>query len=216
MGGPDFSKARRAMVTNQLRTNMVTDGAVIAAMEALPRETFVGADQGAVAYRDTIVPLGEGRALNPPIATGRLLSMLQPRPGEHALVVGSGTGYSAALLAALGCQVTALEESPELAARAEAALAGMSAAVVRGPLLIGWAADAPYHLILFDGAVAYFPDTIVDQAGEGGRVAGAILDRGVTRLAIGRRAAHGFGVTTFADVEAAVLPGFTPAPAFSF
>jgi protein-L-isoaspartate(D-aspartate) O-methyltransferase len=216
MSGPDFSVARRAMVTNQLRTNMVTDAAVIAAMETLPREAFVGADQGAVAYRDTIVPLGEGRGLNPPIATGRLLSMLQPQAGEHALVVGAGTGYSAALLAALGCRVTALEESPDLAARAETALAGTSATVVRGPLLIGWAADAPYDFILFDGAVTHFPDAIVDQAGEDGRIAGALLDRGVSRLAIGRRAAHGFGVTTFADVETAALPGFTPVPAFSF
>jgi protein-L-isoaspartate(D-aspartate) O-methyltransferase len=216
MNEPDFGKARRAMVTNQLRTNAVTDAAVIAAMETVPREAFVDPGQGAVAYRDTIVPLGERRGLNPPIATGRLLAALQPQPGERALVVGAGTGYSAALLAHIGCRVTALEESPALAARAETALAGMSVALVKGPLLIGWAADAPYDIILFDGAVAQFPDAIVDQATDGGRVAGAILDRGVTRLAIGRRAAHGFGVTCFADSEVAELPGFAPAPAFTF
>ncbi|HEY0271115.1 MAG TPA: protein-L-isoaspartate O-methyltransferase [Sphingomonas sp.] len=204
------------MVTNQLRTNTVSDAAVIAAMEAVPREDFVGSDQGAVAYRDTIVPLGGGRGLNPPIATGRLLAALQPRAGERALVVGAGTGYSAALLAALGCRVTALEESPELAARAEAALAGGTAAVVKGPLPIGWASGAPYDFILFDGAVDRFPEAIVDQLVEGGRVAGALIDRGVTRLAIGQRTAHGFGVTCFADVEVAALPGFAPAPAFTF
>jgi protein-L-isoaspartate(D-aspartate) O-methyltransferase len=216
MSGPDFSRARQAMVTNQLRTNAVADAAVIAAMETVPREAFVGADQAAVAYRDTIVPLGAGRGLNPPIATGRLLAALQPKAGENALVIGAGTGYAAALLAAMGCRVTALEESPELAERAEAALAGVPVALVKGPLLTGWAADAPYDIILFDGAVPAFPQAIVDQAVDGGRIAGILLDRGVTRLAIGRRAAGGFGVTAFADVEAASLPGFAPTPAFSF
>lgn len=216
MGEPDFSSARRAMVSNQLRTNAVADAAVLAAMESVPREAFVGQEQSAAGYLDTIVPLGEGRGLNPPIATGRLLAALQPRAGERALVIGAGTGYSAALLAALGCRVTALEVSPDLAARAETALEGTSASVVRGPLAAGWAADAPYDIILFDGAVPHFPDGLVGQAAAGGRIAGAILDRGVTRLAIGRRSEHGFGVTCFADVETAELPGFAPAPAFTF
>lgn len=216
MSGQEFDRLRRAMVSNQLRTNAVADAAVLAAMETVPREAFVGEGQGAVCYRDTIVPLGDGRGLNPPIATGRLLAAAKPVAGERALVIGAGTGYTAALLAALGCYVTALEESPDLAERAERALAGSGVALVKGTLFLGWVADAPYDIIFVDGAVESIPDAIVDQLADGGRLVSVMLDRGVTRLALGRRAAGGFGLSCFADVEAATLPGFAPAPAFTF
>ncbi|MDH7638024.1 protein-L-isoaspartate O-methyltransferase family protein [Sphingomonas oryzagri] len=209
MSEADFSSLRGAMVSNQLRTNKVTDPAVLAAMGSVARERFVGGSQGGVAYRDTIVPLGEGRGLNPPIATGRLLSRAQPRAGEKVLVVGSGTGYAVALLAEMGCVVTALEQSPALIAQAQVA-------TVEGPLAAGWPAGAPYDLIFLDGAVEHVPDAIVDQLAEGGRLVGAIDERGVTRLVIGRRVAGGFGLDFFADVETATLPGFAPAPAFTF
>ncbi|WP_454883725.1 protein-L-isoaspartate O-methyltransferase family protein [Sphingomonas oryzagri] len=209
MSEADFSSLRGAMVSNQLRTNKVTDPAVLAAMGSVPRERFVGAGQGGVAYRDTIVPLGEGRGLNPPIATGRLLSVAQPRAGEAVLVVGSATGYTAALLAEMGCVVTALEQSPALIAQAQVT-------TVEGPLAAGWPAGAPYDLIYVDGAVENVPDAIVDQLVEGGRLVGAIVERSVTRLVIGRRVAGGFGLDFFADVETATLPGFAPAPAFTF
>lgn len=209
MSEPDFSSLRRAMVSNQLRTNKVTDAAVLAAMGVVPRERFVGEEQGGVAYRDTIVPLGAGRGLNPPIATGRLLSVAQPRAGEKVLVVGSATGYVAALLAEMGCAVTALEESQALIARAQVP-------TTEGPLVAGWPEGAPYDLIYIDGAVERIPDAIVDQLAEGGRLVGALNERGVTRLAIGRRVAGGFGLDIFADVETATLPGFAPAPAFVF
>lgn len=209
MSGSDFSSLRRAMVSNQLRTNKVTDAAVLAAIGAVPRERFAGEDQGGVCYRDTQVPLGAGRALNPPIATGRLLSVAQPRAGEKALVVGSATGYVAALLIEMGCAVTALEESPTLIARAQVP-------TVEGPLAAGWAEGAPYDLIYLDGAVEQIPDAIVEQLADGGRLVGAVNERGVTRLVVGRRVTGGFGVDVFADVETALLPGFAPAPAFTF
>jgi protein-L-isoaspartate(D-aspartate) O-methyltransferase len=212
MSEQDFSSLRRAMVTNQLRTGKVSDVAVLAAMGETPRERFVGEGQGALAYRDTIVPLGDGRGLNPPIATGRLLDAAQPRAGERAMVIGAATGYVPALLAAMGCIVTAIEDSPALAARAVAA----GIVTVEGPLAAGWPAAAPYDLIYIDGAIEQFPDAVVDQLAEGGRLVGAIVERGISRLGIGRRVAGGFGFNAFADVEAAPLPGFAPAPAFTF
>lgn len=217
MSEQDFDQLRRAMVTNQLRTNKVTDAAVLVAMGATPRERFVAEGQAAVAYRDTIVPLGEGRGLNPPIATGRLLDAAAPQPGEHVLVIGAGTGYVAALLAAAGCTVTALEESQDLATRAQTALQGIAGVtLVQGPLAAGWQAKAPYTLVYIDGAVEQLPDAITGQVAEGGRLVGAIVERNVSRLIIGRRAAGAFAYNAFADVEAASLPGFAPAPAFTF
>jgi protein-L-isoaspartate(D-aspartate) O-methyltransferase len=214
MSGTDFQTLRRAMVSNQLRTNKVTDAAVLAAMGEVPRELFVAEGLGGVAYRDTIVPLGRGRGLNPPIATGRLLDAAKPMAGERALVVGAGTGYVAALLAAMGCIVTALEEDADLVARAKAGPAG--AMIVEGPLAAGWPGAAPYDLIYVDGCVEAIPPALVDQLAENGRFLAGVMDHGVCRLVTGRRAGTGFGTYAFADVEAAPLPGFAPAPAFTF
>ena len=120
------------------------------------------------------------------------------------------------MLAQLVADVVALEESPALAGEARAALAPLGIPLIEGPLGAGHRAGAPYDFILIDGAIEAVPQTIIDQAADGGRIAFALLDRGVTRLAIGRVAGDGFGVTTFADAAAAPLPGFARARAFSF
>jgi protein-L-isoaspartate(D-aspartate) O-methyltransferase len=214
MSGTDFQTLRRAMVSNQLRTNKVSDAAVLAAMGEVPRELFVAEGQGGVAYRDTIVPLGGGRGLNPPIATGRLLDAGSPTAGERVLVVGAATGYTAAVLAVMGCTVTALEADPALVARAKAGPAG--ATIVEGPLAAGWPAKAPYDLICIDGCVDAIPPALVEQLADGGRIVAGVNDHGVCRLVAGRKAGEGFGAYAFADVEAVPLPGFAPAPAFTF
>jgi protein-L-isoaspartate(D-aspartate) O-methyltransferase len=208
-----FDTMRRAMVASQLRTNAVNDPRVVAAMAEVPRERFVPADRLAMAYTDRAVPLPGGRALNLPMVVGRLLTELHPQPGEKALVIGATTGYSAAVLARLVGSVVALEEDQALAAIAPP-VEGVTA--VTGPLNAGWAAGAPYDLILIDGAVETIPQAIVDQLVDGGRLAAAIAEPGVSRLSVGRRVGQGFGVTAFADAEAVPLPGFAPPPAFKF
>ena len=211
-----FEPMRRSMVASQLRTTGVNDPRVVAAMGEVARELFVPAGRRALAYADALVPLGNGRALNPPMALGRVLTEAQLQGHERALVIGAATGYSAALLARLVGSVTALEEDAALAATARETLAGTGAAVVEGPLAAGWPAAAPYDFILVDGAVEFLPPAIVDQAADGGRIALALLDRGVTRLAIGRVVAGAFGLATFADAAAAILPGFEQPRGFTF
>src|SRR3546814_10097514 len=112
---PDFASARRAMVDSQLRPVGVTDPAVLAAMGLIAREQFVPEDARPLAYADRSVALAAGRFLSPPAVLGQLLTQLAPRKGERALVVGAGTGYSAAVLGAIGCEGVALECSAELA-----------------------------------------------------------------------------------------------------
>lgn len=207
----DFDHMRRAMVDSQLRTNNVNDPRLIAALSAVPRERFVPADAQAAAYVDRPVPLGGGRSLNAPLATARLLAEARPAATDRVLVIGSATGYAAAVLSGLVASVTALEE--------DAALVPVGTPGVRyvsGPLAKGWADDAPYDLILIDGAVESVPKAISDQLVDGGRLATGIVERGVTRLAIGRRAGDGFGLVTILDAEAVTLPGFAPAPEFIF
>src|SRR5262245_54004109 len=144
----DFSLARRTMVDNQLRPQGVTDRGVLAAMGKVERERFVPEPARAFAYFDRSVPIGGGRSLMPPAALGRLLTEVAPRSGERALVVGSATGYSAAVLRDIGLDVVALESDKALAG--EATAAGIETMV--GSLTDGWSKNAPFDFILLEGA----------------------------------------------------------------
>ena len=211
-----FEPMRRAMVASQLRTTGVNDPRVVEAMGQVPREDFVPAERIALAYADALVPLVPGRALNPPMALGRLLTEARLRGHERALVIGAATGYAAAVLVRLVGAVVALEEDEELFAFARKALDGSGVELVRGPLAKGYAKGAPYDFILIDGAVEQVPQAIVDQLADGGTIALALLQEGVSRLAIGRVAGRAFGATIFADAETAALPGFEKPRGFSF
>lgn len=208
----DFSLARRSMVDNQLRPEGVTDRGVLAAMGSVERERFVPPEARALAYFDRPLKIAAGRAMMPPAALGRLLSELAPKAGEKALVVGSGTGYSAALLRSIGLDVTALESDRGLAAAATEA----GVETVSGKLADGWAKAAPYDLVLLDGAVEEVPPPIVNQLRDGGRLAGAVVDRGVSRLVIGRASGGALGLRSIADAEVDTLPGFERPRAFTF
>lgn len=216
MNEANFEAMRAAMVSNQLRTSAVSDTRVVDAMRAVPREAFMPADRAELAYIDTPVPVGEGRAINPPLVTGRLLTALAPRAGERVLVVGAATGYAAAVLAELGLDVTALEENAALADFARGALADRGVTVVSGPLAEGWSAAAPYDVILIDGAIERLSDALAGQLADGGRIAAAIVERGVTRLASGRKVGGSLVLDDFADSEAVSLPGFAVPAGFVF
>ena len=212
-----FAAMRHAMVASQLRTTAVSDPRVVAAMATVEREAFVPPAAADIAYRDTPVPLGHGRSLNTPLSTGRLLTEAQLVREDRVLLIGAATGYTAAVLAELAGSLVALEEDATLAAQAREALAGMAnVTVVEGPLVEGWAQGAPYDAIVIDGAVEFVPDAIVHQAKIDGRVTTGVIDRGVSRLAAGRRSEGGFGLVDFADVDCVVLPGFSKPPTFQF
>jgi protein-L-isoaspartate(D-aspartate) O-methyltransferase len=205
------------MVASQLRTNAVSDPRVVAAMASVPRERFVAENRRSLAYVDIAVPLEGGRALCPPMVLGRLLNEARPTAGDHALVVGAATGYAVAVLGSLVASVVALEEDPTLARRAAELLAGdAGVTLVEGRLTEGWAAAAPYDLILVDGAVEQIPPALVAQLAPHGRLAAAIVERGVTRLAVGRKAGGDFAMAAFADAAAPSLPGFEPVAGFHF
>jgi protein-L-isoaspartate(D-aspartate) O-methyltransferase len=209
---PDFATARTAMVESQLRPDGVNDPAVLHAMGTVERESFLPAETRAVAYADRAVLMGDGRFLPAPAVLGSLLTQMMPVRGQRALVVGAGTGYSAAILEAMGLAVTALESSAVLAAAARAN--GID--VVEGPLEAGWKKGAPYDKILIDGAVESIPDAIVEQLANGGRLGAALVDRGITRLIVGRKAAGAFGSLSLSDAGVPVLPGFSRPRAFTF
>lgn len=212
-----FEAMRHAMVASQLRTNAVNDVRVVEAMARVPREDFLPEEHRAIAYRDTLLPLAGGRRHNLPLATGRLLTVAEIRPADKVLLIGAAGGYAAALLADLANSVVAVEEEPSLAALARTALAAYAnVELVEGPLAAGHAAEGPYDLIVVAGAAEELPATLLGQLETGGRVVTGLLDRGVTRLAAGRRTEGGFGLADFADIECAVLPGFERLRTFQF
>ena len=210
----NFDQMRRAMVASQLRTTGVSDARVVTAMGEVPRERFVRAETAGIAYADMALPIGNGRALNPPMVTGRLLTEAQVVPGDTALLVGAASGYTAELLGRLGATVVAVEEDAELLAAGKKMVPG--ATWVRGALTAGSKKGAPYSLIVLDGAVEEISQSLVDQLADGGRLVGAVIDDGVTRLVSGVRAGRGFGTKAFADADSARLPGFAKPAAFRF
>jgi protein-L-isoaspartate(D-aspartate) O-methyltransferase len=107
----DFALARRNMIDGQLRPNRVTNAQLLAAIGELPRERFLPEATRSVAYADDDVPLGNGRYLMEPMVLARLIQALQPRPEDRAMVVASGPGYGAALLARLVHSVIVVERT---------------------------------------------------------------------------------------------------------
>ena len=174
---PDYSAARQAMVDSQLRPQGVNDPLVVQAMASVAREQFVPDEHRPLAYLDRSVPLGDGRTLSPPAATGQLLTAMALQPGQRALVLGAAAGYSAAVLSAMGLDVVAHDGAPDS----------------------GHAAGAPYDVILIDGAVETVPDQLIDQLKDGGTIGFTALDRGISRLTVGRKAGGSLGLRSIAD-----------------
>lgn len=212
-----FTAMRQAMVSNQLRTNAVSDSRLVAVMGRVPREAYLPLTVAGLAYRDTALPLGSGRAANVPIATGRLLNEAAIQTTDKVLLIGAAGGYAAAVIAELAASVVAVESDDALLAIARHALTGDDrVTIVSGPLEQGHAAKAPYDVIVIDGAIAHVPQTLIDQLAIGGRLVSGLVDRGVTRLCTGRRSAGGFGLVDFADVDCVALPGFATPKQFVF
>jgi protein-L-isoaspartate(D-aspartate) O-methyltransferase len=209
---PDFAAAREAMIESQLRPQGVTDPAVLDAMGRVERERFLPSHTRPLAYVDRAVSVGGGRFVMAPAALGQLLTQMMPERGQRALVVGAGTGYSAAVLSAMGLEVTALESDATLATAGRE----LGVSIVEAPLVAGDRKHAPFEQILIDGAVEYIPDEIIDQLADGGRLGTALVDRGITRLVVGRKAGGAFGTLSVADAGVPALPGFSRPKAFTF
>jgi protein-L-isoaspartate(D-aspartate) O-methyltransferase len=206
------------MIDSQLKPCGVVSPRTVSAFYAIAREDFVPTGRRGLAYVDAAQPLGGGRELMAPLSLGLLVENADVEPGDRVLVVGAGTGYSAAILAAMGARVTALESDAALAAAARTALAGnMNVEVVEGPLEAGAPGGAPYDLILIDGAVELLPPDLIAQLAEGGRLVAILVGSdGVSRAARGLKRAGIAPLEPFGEAAGAVLPPFRKAPAFRF
>jgi protein-L-isoaspartate(D-aspartate) O-methyltransferase len=165
--------ARLNMVEGQLRTNKVTDEAVLEGFLTVPRERFVPPNLRGIAYVDDDIPLGNGRVLIEPLVLARLLQLAAIGKDDKVLEIGCATGYATALLARIAASVVAVESDAQLVEAARANLAALGIGNVQlqqAPLEAGWRAGAPYNVILINGGVAEVPSAISDQLAEGGRL----------------------------------------------
>ncbi len=220
----DPSAARNNMVDSQIRPNRVTDPRVLDAMRTLPREQFVPPHIAALAYLDEDLPLGGGRYLVEPLVTARLVQLARIRAGEQVLVVAAGTGYGAAIAAACGGKVTALEENDALMAIALRVLPRVAPSVrlVNGRLAAGLPSDGPWDAIIIEGAVTVIPEAYARQLKPGGRLVTVMAPTGVAggRLVLAEPVGDGLNQRLRAremfDCNTPLLPGLSPAPSFVF
>lgn len=188
----DFAAARRAMIDSQLRVSGVNDPAVLAAFAGVPREDFVPVGLRAVAYIDRAVPLANGAVLAPALTHGQMLTAAEPLVSDRVLVIGEAPGYLAALAAAIAVSVTAATPDQDCAAR------------------------APYSLVLIDGAIEVVPEGLSPLLADGARVVTGWIERGVARLAIGRRVAGELAFTTLAEADFAPIRAYAAPRRWSF
>jgi protein-L-isoaspartate(D-aspartate) O-methyltransferase len=215
----DYTDARNMMVDGQVRPNKVADRRVLDAMRRIPRELFLPDRLRSLAYVDEDVPLGNGRVLMEPMVIARVVQLAAPRAGERALVVASGAGYGAALLAACGVEVTALEENPELLDIARRALSAVAPEVrlVAGPLRDGDRAGAPWDLILIEGAVEEIPAAIAGQLRPGGRLVTVLgANERVGQAVLAELVNGGLSFRPVFDCATPLIPAMRKEPGFVF
>jgi protein-L-isoaspartate(D-aspartate) O-methyltransferase len=231
----DFRALRRAMVDGQVRTSDVTNLDLIDAMLDIPREAFVPERLAAFAYldRDLALPRSDGAAryVLKPAVTAKLIQAADISLKDRVLVVGSATGYSAAVVSRLAAMVVALEEDSALADAAQTVLRHLgflTVTPVTGHLVAGWPAAAPYDVILVEGGVEIIPDALFAQLSDGGRLVTVVyggqgearmdghVEGKVGKATLFRSVRGEVGGLPLFDSTAPLLPGFAKAPVFVF
>jgi protein-L-isoaspartate(D-aspartate) O-methyltransferase len=218
-----FSTARQNMVDGQVRPSDVTDLRIIDAMLAVPREAFVPESQRALAYLDLDLDVSEGasekRFLIKPAVTAKMLQAAEIKDTDNVLVAGCATGYTAALVARLAGRVMATEGDPVLAAKAKDVLTQLefpNVTVEVAPPAEGYLANAPYDVIVLNGASEVTPDRLYRQLKDGGRLVGVFAMTQPPRAMIVTHSHGDFGNRVLFDAAVPVLPGLERVPAFVF
>ncbi len=218
-----FSTARQNMVDCQVRPSDVTDSRIIDAMLEVPREAFVPQNQRAMAYLDLDLDVSEGTAprrfLIKPAVTARMLQAAEIKSSDKVLVAGCATGYTAAIVAKFAGQVIATETDSSQAAQAAAILTGLglgNVTIRAGAAAEGDAADAPYDVIVLNGATEILPEGLFRQLKDGGRLVGVFAATRPPRAMIVTHSHDDFGYRALFDAVAPVLPGLERVPAFVF
>lgn len=188
MDNCEFAQARKMMVDCQIRPTKVTDSRVLDAFGTIPREEFVSRHQRAIAYIDEDLQVPGGRCMMEPMVLARMIQALAVDADDNVLVVGCGTGYSAAILALMAGSVIAVETRAQMVEKAQETLVANgvdNAVAIKGRLTDGFAKEGPYDGILVEGSVEMIPDQLLNQLSARG-----------TLVAVWRPAGHPVGVAS--------------------
>jgi protein-L-isoaspartate(D-aspartate) O-methyltransferase len=169
----DFAAERQRMVQQQLMARGINDARVLAAMAKVPREEFVPPESRAASYEDGPMPIGHGQTISQPYIVAFMTEQLRPKPSDHVLEIGTGSGYQAAILAGLVKDVYTIEIIEALAKDAEATLQRLGYKNVHakvGDGYRGWPEHAPFDAITVTCAPDHVPQPLIDQLKEGGRM----------------------------------------------
>lgn len=161
------------MVSMQIEARGVDDPDVLEAMRDVPRHRFVPTNRRGRAYSDSPLPIGHGQTISQPFIVAYMTEKLDVEPGDRVLEVGTGSGYQAAILGALGIDVTSIEIIRPLAERAAGALDEVgyeNITVLHGDGYYGFPPNAPYDAIIVTAAAAHVPPPLVEQLKPGGRM----------------------------------------------
>jgi protein-L-isoaspartate(D-aspartate) O-methyltransferase len=170
---PDFAGQRQGMVDRQLRRRGIHDERVLQAMAEVPREAFVPESERRRAYADSALPIGEGQTISQPWIVAAICQAMALRGEERVLEVGTGSGYSAAVLARLAAEVISIERQPELARIAAERLAELgfgNVALIVGDGTRGCPERAPFDAIAVHATAPAPPETLLSELGPGGRL----------------------------------------------
>lgn len=207
----DFATRRVLMVDTQIRPSDVTKFPIIDALLSVPRERYVPHALRELAYMSENVPLAPNRVLLEPRTLAKLLDALNIQPRESVLDIGSGLGYSTAVIARLAEAVVGVEEDETLGAEAQRTLSAEgvdNAAIFAGPLTGGAAKAGPYDVILLQGGVGTVPEALLDQLKEGGRIGALFIEGPLGVARIGYKVDGAVSWRPVFNASAPVLPGF--------
>ncbi len=181
MTNQDYRVARERMVKEQVVAGGITDRRVLRAMLEVPRHLFLDGEAGSEAYTDHALPIGFSQTMTQPYMVAYLAEQLALEGKESVLEIGTGSGYQAAVLAALGARVYSIERIPELAGQASAILRSLGLRSVStrvGDGSSGWPEMAPFDRILLTAAAEGVPQHLLTQLREGGFLLGPVIGDG--------------------------------------
>ena len=173
LDSPAYEKARRAMVTHQLRNRGIKDTMVLDAMVRVLRHQFVPPKLAPHAYADQPLPIGEGQTISQPLIVALMTEALDIQGHERVLEVGTGSGYQAAVLARIVKEVYTIEIKPKLHRKSTQTLEALAYRNVftrLGDGYFGWSEKAPFDCIMITAAVDHVPPPLLKQLKNGGRL----------------------------------------------
>lgn len=214
----NVEQARFNMIEQQVRPWDVLDFRVLETLNAVHREDFVPEALREQAFSDTMLPIGHGQVMKPPVVEGRMLQALDVQPGESVLEIGTGTGFTAACMAHMGGSVTSVEIFDDLATAARERLSahGIAVTVETGDASADWDDGRHYDAIAITGAVAAVPEALKQKLNEGGRLFAIVGAAPVMQALLITRDGEGYSTQSLFETCLPHLVHAEPKPAFVF